>query len=152
MMQLGLFNIFWMSNIYMQGQMAEINEPVKIIIYLTLVSVDASVMFAIALLSREVVVGRSVLMCFLSKAFFAVSLGIFYDDRVRFIFMSFLISTIFSQAPLALTIARVLSDTEEIDQSAGWIDMYVILFLDLKFIVKACLGLSTKVEPRPKLN
>ena len=62
-MQLGLFNIFWMSNIYMQGQMAELNEPVKIIIYLTLVSVDASVMFAIALLSREVVVGRSVFMC-----------------------------------------------------------------------------------------
>ena len=95
-MQLGLFNIFWMSNIYMQGQMAELNEPVKIIIYLTLVSVDASVMFAIALLSREVVVGRSVFMCLLSKSFFAVSLGIFYDDRVRFIFMSFFISTIFS--------------------------------------------------------
>ena len=95
--------------------MAEVNEPVKIIIYLTLVAVDASVMFVIALLSREVKVGKSVFMCMSSKAFFAVSLGLYYDDRYRFIAMSFLVSTIFSQVPLALTIARVLSDTEEID-------------------------------------
>ena len=143
-LKLGLLNIFAMSHIYMQGQMAELNEPVKILIYSALTAVDACVMFVNALLSHEVSVGGVTLRCLASKTMFAVSLAIFYDDRVRFVVTSFFLTTLLSQLPLALTIARLLSDTEENPIEAGWIDLYVTLFLDLKFIIKASLGLPTK--------
>ena len=88
----------------MQGQMAELKEPTWIIIYLTLISVDAAVMSANLLASSEVVLGRVVLQCMLSKLCFGCSLAIFFDDRVFYVFKCFVMSTLFSLIPTVLTI------------------------------------------------
>ena len=82
---MGIFNIFWLSLVYMQGQMAEVQEPVKMVIYLTLLAVDCSVLFACALFSHEVKVSKTLRRCLLSKLMFAASLAIFYDDRWNYI-------------------------------------------------------------------
>ena len=53
-----MFNIFVMTFIYMQGQMAEIREPTQITIYLSLVLIDAFVMFLSVVITYEIRVPR----------------------------------------------------------------------------------------------
>ena len=54
LMRIGMFNIFWMTLIYIQGQMAEMDEPTKITNYLTFVAVDAVVTFFSVLITYKV--------------------------------------------------------------------------------------------------
>ena len=79
--------------------MVELNEPVRVIIYLTLVSVDAAVLCVHVLLSAKVIMSRVMVQCLLSKLCFALSVYLFYDDRASYVTKCFVFSTLVSLLP-----------------------------------------------------
>ena len=83
-----------------------------------------------------------------SKFMFGASLALFYDDRLRYVVYCFIFSTLFSLLPTVLALKRILIDTDDSKPETSWIEMYIKVFLDIKFIVKACFGLGKKVDPK----